>query len=121
MCLFSPSYANGTTLQVEVIVPAVTGTLNVLKACCEAKVKRVVVVSSVAAVTRIPNWPKDKVKDESCWSDTEYCRTTEVIEIKHMHNAISSGTWSHINCALLQARLVISVAYCCMLESHWLL
>ncbi|XP_073102268.1 cinnamoyl-CoA reductase 1-like [Elaeis guineensis] len=63
--------------EVEVIAPAVTGTLNVLKACCEAKVKRVVVVSSVAAVAMIPNWPKDKVKDESCWSDKEYCRTTE--------------------------------------------
>ncbi|XP_019703966.1 cinnamoyl-CoA reductase 1 [Elaeis guineensis] len=63
--------------EVELIAPAVTGTLNVLKACCEAKVKRVVVVSSVSAVMMIPNWPKDKVKDESCWSDTEYCRTTE--------------------------------------------
>ncbi|KAG1326808.1 cinnamoyl-CoA reductase 1 [Cocos nucifera] len=62
---------------VELIAPAVTGTLNVLKACCEAKVKRVVVVSSVAAVTMIPNWPKGKVKDENCWSDKEYCRTTE--------------------------------------------
>lgn len=88
--IFSPSYAKVTTLQVEVITPAVAGTLNVLKACCEAKVKRVVVVSSIVAVTMTPNWPKDKVKDESCWSDKEYCRTTEVIDVKHMHNAISS-------------------------------
>ena len=88
MHVFSPSYANGATLQVELIAPAVTGTLNVLKACCEAKVKRVVVVSSVAAVAMIPNWPKGKVKDENCWSDKEYCRTTEVIDIKNMYNAI---------------------------------
>ncbi|KAG6648226.1 hypothetical protein I3843_07G131000 [Carya illinoinensis] len=24
-----------------------------------------------------PSWPKDQVMDETCWSDTEYCRTTE--------------------------------------------
>lgn len=72
-------FANCDTVQLEVITPAVTGTLNVLKACSEAKVKRVVMVSSGAAVGMIPNWPKDKVMDEDCWSDIEYCRTTEVI------------------------------------------
>ncbi|KAK7820107.1 putative anthocyanidin reductase [Quercus suber] len=46
---------------VEVIEPAVKGTLNVLKACLEAKVKRVVVVSSFAAVAMNPSWPKDQV------------------------------------------------------------
>lgn len=68
----------GGLLQVELIEPAVNGTLNVLKACSEANVKRVVVVSSVAAVTMNPNWPRAQVKDESCWSDTEYCKTTNV-------------------------------------------
>lgn len=63
--------------EVELIEPAVKGTLNVLKACQEAKVKRVVVVSSVAAVIMNPLWPKDQVKDETCWSDKEYCRKTE--------------------------------------------
>ncbi|KAJ9673232.1 hypothetical protein PVL29_023063 [Vitis rotundifolia] len=63
--------------EVELMEPAVKGTLNVLKACTEAKVKRVVVVSSGYAVMRNPRWPKGKVKDETCWSDKEYCRTTE--------------------------------------------
>ncbi|KAJ8512708.1 hypothetical protein OPV22_003142 [Ensete ventricosum] len=63
--------------EVEVVVPAVTGTLNVLKACSEAKVKRVVVVSSAVAVLMSPNWPKGKIRDENCWSDEEYCRKTE--------------------------------------------
>lgn len=63
--------------EVELYNPAVTGTLNVLEACSEAKVKRVVVVSSVAAVMMNPNWPKDKVRDEDCWSDKDYCKTTE--------------------------------------------
>ncbi|RWR72747.1 cinnamoyl-CoA reductase 2 [Cinnamomum micranthum f. kanehirae] len=66
-----------TILQVDLIEPAVTGTVNVLKACSEAGVKRVVVVSSGAAILMNPNWPKDKVMDEDCWSDEQYCKTTE--------------------------------------------
>ncbi|RLN11318.1 cinnamoyl-CoA reductase 1-like [Panicum miliaceum] len=64
-------------IHVEVISPAVTGTTNVLKACYEAKVRRVVVVSSIAAVFCNPNWPKGKPFDEDCWSDEEYCRKNE--------------------------------------------
>ncbi|KAF6151104.1 hypothetical protein GIB67_033705 [Kingdonia uniflora] len=63
--------------EVELIEPAVTGTLNVLKACSEIRVKRVVVVSSGAAVQLNPSWPRDNVKDEACWSDKEYCRATK--------------------------------------------
>lgn len=62
----------------EVIEPAVKGTLNVLKACAEAKVKRVVIVSSGSAVLSNPSWPKGQVMDENCWSDKEYCRATKV-------------------------------------------
>jgi hypothetical protein len=65
-------------LQVELLAPAVTGTMNVLKASSEAKVKRVVVVSSVAAVMVNPGWPQDEVMDEACWSDVEFCRTNQV-------------------------------------------
>ncbi|CAK7345957.1 unnamed protein product [Dovyalis caffra] len=63
--------------EVEVIEPAVKGTLNVLKACAEAKVKRVVIVSSGSAVLFNPSWPKGQVMDENCWSDKEYCRATK--------------------------------------------
>ncbi|KAF6174176.1 hypothetical protein GIB67_033708 [Kingdonia uniflora] len=63
--------------QVQLLEPAVTGTLNVLKASVEAKVKKVIVVSSIAAVQHNPNWPKDKVMDESCWSDKEHCKKIE--------------------------------------------
>ncbi|KAL5981584.1 hypothetical protein ACLOJK_015647 [Asimina triloba] len=59
----------------ELVEPAVTGTMNVLKACSEAGVKRVIVVSSIQAVVMNPNWPQDKIMDEDCWSDTEYCKT----------------------------------------------
>ncbi|KAL5199898.1 hypothetical protein ABZP36_021101 [Zizania latifolia] len=63
---------------VEVLVPAVTGTWNVLTACYEANVRRVVVVSSVAAVIVSPGVPNnDAVLDEDAWSDEDYCRATE--------------------------------------------
>lgn len=65
-------------LQVDLIEPAVVGTRNVLDACVKAKVKRVVVVSSLAAVGLNPNWPKNKVMDETCWSDKEHCEATKV-------------------------------------------
>ncbi|KAF7843212.1 cinnamoyl-CoA reductase 2-like [Senna tora] len=62
---------------VEVVEPAVKGTTNVLEASLEAKVERVVFVSSKAAVSMNPKLSKDKVIDESCWSDKEYCRKME--------------------------------------------
>ncbi|PPR94922.1 hypothetical protein GOBAR_AA25754 [Gossypium barbadense] len=61
----------------EVIEPAVKGTLTVLKACVESNVKRVVVVSSVTAVSLNPRWPVGQIKDEACWSDKEYCAATK--------------------------------------------
>jgi nucleoside-diphosphate-sugar epimerase len=65
-------------LQVELLAPAVAGTMNVLRACSEAEVKRVVVVSSLSAVMIKPEWGECKVMDEGCWSDVDLCRTTEV-------------------------------------------
>ncbi|KAM7518062.1 hypothetical protein LguiB_017024 [Lonicera macranthoides] len=63
--------------EVELLEPAVTGTRNVLNACLRAKVKKVVVVSSAAAIIGNPNWPKDQPMDESCWSYVEYCKATQ--------------------------------------------
>ncbi|KAM0883543.1 hypothetical protein ACQ4PT_031584 [Festuca glaucescens] len=63
-----------TNPEAEIIAPAVTGTLNVLKACQEAKVKRVIMVSSGAAVFANPNWPEGKAFDEDSWSDEDHCR-----------------------------------------------
>nr|CAB3468458.1 unnamed protein product [Digitaria exilis] len=62
---------------VELLAPAVTGTMNVLKACSEAKVKRVVVVSSLSALMANPAWPQGQAMDEDCWSDVEFCRSTQ--------------------------------------------
>nr|XP_043613554.1 cinnamoyl-CoA reductase 1-like [Erigeron canadensis] len=61
--------------EVEVIEPAVNGTLNVLKACCEVNVKKVVYVSSIAAIMVLPNRPTDRPLDETFWSDQEFCKS----------------------------------------------
>ncbi|GFQ06216.1 cinnamoyl-coa reductase 1 [Phtheirospermum japonicum] len=63
-------------LEVEVVAPALNETLKIIKACSQDKTRRVVVVSSGAALVMNPNRPKDRVIDETCWSDREYCRTT---------------------------------------------
>ena len=83
MCLyflenFTVVYIIGCAAQVELLAPAVAGTLNVLRACREAGVRRVVVVSSVRAIFINPNPPEGPTMDEHCWSDEEYCRATEV-------------------------------------------
>ncbi|VAI33894.1 unnamed protein product [Triticum turgidum subsp. durum] len=64
--------------QKEMMEPAVKGTMNVLKACSATKVHKLIVVSSIATNIFNPDWPRDKIKDESCWSDKEFCRQTEV-------------------------------------------
>ncbi|XP_058224229.1 cinnamoyl-CoA reductase 1-like isoform X1 [Rhododendron vialii] len=64
--------------EVELVEPAITGTQNVLNACLKARVKKVVVVSSVAAVMVNPNWPKGQPMDENSWSDTEFCKSAKM-------------------------------------------
>lgn len=75
-------------LQVELIEPAVKGTLNVLKACCEVNVKKVVFVSSVAAIAVLPNKPTDRPMDETFWSDPDFCRSNNVISFTIMLSTI---------------------------------
>ncbi|KAF3962162.1 hypothetical protein CMV_013287 [Castanea mollissima] len=72
-----PTRSNVPNPEVELIEPAVTGTRNVLNACTKAKVKRVVVVSSIGAVMFNRSWPKDQPMDEECWSDTEFCKEVQ--------------------------------------------
>ncbi|CAN6201085.1 unnamed protein product [Urochloa humidicola] len=69
-----------TNPDVEILAPAVTGTRNVLKASHAAGARRVVVVSSVGAVIMNPGIPGGDaaaVVDEDCWSDEDFCRTTQ--------------------------------------------
>ncbi|XP_073294404.1 cinnamoyl-CoA reductase 1-like [Primulina huaijiensis] len=56
----------------QIVEPAVVGTKNVITAAAEAKVRRVVLTSSIGAVYMDPNRASDEVVDESCWSDLEF-------------------------------------------------
>ncbi|CAD6207309.1 unnamed protein product [Miscanthus lutarioriparius] len=65
--------------QKQLIVPAVEGTLNVLRAAKEAgSVRRVVVTSSSSAIMPSPGWPAGEVRDERCWTDIDYCEKNGV-------------------------------------------
>ena len=64
--------------ELEVVAPSVDGTRNVLRACHDANVRRVVVVSSVAAIAVNPKCPNGIVLDEEWWSDEDFCRTIKV-------------------------------------------
>ncbi|TYI19141.1 hypothetical protein ES332_A07G143600v1 [Gossypium tomentosum] len=72
----SPVYHHVLDLQVELLDPAVKGTLNVLSSCAKTpSVKRVVLTSSIAAVAYNgkPRTP-DVVVDENWFSDPDYCK-----------------------------------------------
>eukprot|EP00250_Pteridium_aquilinum_P017585 c23698_g2_i3 orf=147-1166(+) len=65
--------------QRDVIDPAVQGTLNVLKACVKSSsVKRVIHVSSAAAIRFSGKEVAEHVFDESCWTDVDFCIKNKV-------------------------------------------
>jgi nucleoside-diphosphate-sugar epimerase len=66
--------------QAELLDPAVNGTLNVLRSCKKASIKRVIVTSSMAAVAYNgkPRTP-DVVVDETWFSQAELCEKSQVI------------------------------------------
>ncbi|KAI4306728.1 hypothetical protein L6164_029981 [Bauhinia variegata] len=75
----SPCFLDAKDPQVELIDPAVKGTLNVLKSCAKSpSVKRVVLTSSTAAVVLNgkPLTP-EVVVDETWFSDPDFCRESE--------------------------------------------
>lgn len=76
----SPFYHDVKDPQVELLDPAVKGTLNVLGSCAKhPSIRRVVLTSSVAAVAynEKPRTP-DVVVDETWFSDPNLCRESKV-------------------------------------------
>ncbi|PHU15306.1 Cinnamoyl-CoA reductase 1 [Capsicum chinense] len=61
----------------QMVEPAVIGTKNVITAAAEAEVRRVVFTSSIGAVYMDPNRDPEKVVDETCWSDPDFCKNTK--------------------------------------------
>ncbi|VAH81374.1 unnamed protein product [Triticum turgidum subsp. durum] len=62
----------------ELLLPAVNGALNVLRAAKDSGVKRVVMVSSQTAMCPTADWPADKVIDDDCWADVEILKKLEL-------------------------------------------
>ncbi|KAK6147869.1 hypothetical protein DH2020_018781 [Rehmannia glutinosa] len=61
----------------QMVEPAVNGAKYVIRAAAEAKVRRVVLTSSIGAIYMDPNRDPDKVVDETCWSDLDFCKNTK--------------------------------------------
>ncbi|KAH7437417.1 hypothetical protein KP509_05G070400, partial [Ceratopteris richardii] len=62
---------------VQMVDPSIQGTLNVLNAALQAGVPRVVMTSSIGAVSMDPHMDPNVVVDESCWSNLEYRKETK--------------------------------------------
>ncbi|XP_006649158.2 cinnamoyl-CoA reductase 1-like [Oryza brachyantha] len=62
----------------ELVKVAVEGTRNVMNAAADMGVRRVVFTSSYGAVHMNPSRSPDTVVDETCWSDPEFCRRTDM-------------------------------------------
>lgn len=70
-------------VQAELIDPALKGTLNVLGSVAKTpSIRRVVLTSSVAAVAfnGKPRTP-EVVVDETWWSDPDFCRESQVLDM----------------------------------------
>ncbi|KAF6140342.1 hypothetical protein GIB67_011361, partial [Kingdonia uniflora] len=57
---------------VKLIQSALTGTLNVLKAFSDAKIKRVKVISSIVSMLYNPCWPEDQVMEKSSYAKAPF-------------------------------------------------
>ncbi|KAI9113149.1 hypothetical protein K1719_015674 [Acacia pycnantha] len=61
----------------EVIKPSINGLLDIMKACLKAKTVRRLIFTSSAGTVNVTEHKKP-VFDETCWSDTEFCRRVKM-------------------------------------------
>ena len=72
-------------IQADIVDTAVKGTLNVLRSCAKVhSIKRVVLTSSVAAMTQNGNpTTPDVVIDESWFSSSVFCKENKVCKCSY--------------------------------------
>ncbi|OVA03683.1 NAD-dependent epimerase/dehydratase [Macleaya cordata] len=63
--------------QLELVLPAVQGTFNVLEASRNFNVRRVVLTSSISALVPNPSWSNTIPFDETSWTDLDYCKSRQ--------------------------------------------
>ena len=56
----------------------VRGTLNIVEACANSSVKRLVLTSSLSTMVWDQQRHPEKVIDEKCWSNLDFCRSKKV-------------------------------------------
>lgn len=56
----------------------VRGTLNIVEACANSSVKRLVLTSSLSAMVWDQQRHAEKVIDEKCWSNLDFCRSKKL-------------------------------------------
>ena len=66
-------------MQDQVIETAVKGTRNVMEACTETGVKRIVLTSSIGAIYMDAHRDPLAIVNENYWSDLDYCIQTKVL------------------------------------------
>ncbi|KAL2649677.1 hypothetical protein R1flu_017805 [Riccia fluitans] len=67
---------------VEMVEPAIKGTINVLKSCVKAGVKKVVLTASSSAFRMRPDYSADIPLAETSWSSVEFCKKVKIMELE---------------------------------------
>lgn len=90
----APYYFNNKT-QEELVKPAVEGTLSIMRACTENKVKRLVKTSSIAAIrnTAKKDSPPDGVFNETYWSNVD--RPEGVVDYGVSKTLAEKAAWDY--------------------------
>lgn len=89
------------------IEPAIRGTRYVMAAAADAGVKRVVFTSSIGTVYMNPYRDPSKPVDDTCWSDLEYCKNTQV----RVHAC--KGDASCVQCISIQVPVCMYLVFFC--------
>jgi hypothetical protein len=101
-------------LQPEMIDWEVRGTLNVVEACANAAVKRLVLTSSLSAMVWDHQRTPGACIDEKCWSNLDFCRSKKVWQFYpghpfHHHKILSRFSFFSAEGNLLDDQITLKL------------